>query len=62
MRLHTHKKHIGRSKKRTLDVHRASPIEFSPRGGADHESLTQNLANGPQSDSGIGILPISVLT
>jgi hypothetical protein len=57
-----HKKRIARSTKLTSDAYRNDPIKFGPRGGSDNESLTQNRANGPNSDTGIGILPISVLT
>jgi hypothetical protein len=62
MSLRIRKKHIARSIKPSSDARRDIPVEFGPRGGADNESLTENRANGPKSDSGIGILPISVLT
>jgi hypothetical protein len=58
----TNKKDTGRSKKRAPAAQGDNSIEFGSRGGADNESLTENRANGPKSDSGIGILPISVLT
>jgi hypothetical protein len=62
MSLRIRKKHIARSRKPSSGAHSDIPVEFGPRGGADNESLAENRANGPKSDSGIGILPISVLT
>jgi hypothetical protein len=57
----TSKKQAGRSGKPTADAYFENPIEYGPHRGTDDDSLAQNRANGSQSDSGIGMLPISVL-